>query len=153
MFQNNNKIFDPLLINSKYYFNFNKKNINDDSLKLKKSYTQMPKCLLKKYLLINDVSWNFHNLFNEYFCFCKDLNSTKLKISQSCKYYFYLNLIDKNRNIYSKTDYLFIDFILNDLSSDDAFPIFKEMIKENMPAHYLTESSDIYNKYCSGIKI
>ena len=111
----------------------------------------MPKCLLKKYLLINDVSWNFHNLFNEYFCFCKDLNSTKLKISQSCKYYFYLNLIDKNRNIYSKTDYLFIDFILNDLSSDDAFPIFKEMIKENMPAHYLTESSDIYTKYCSGI--
>ena len=151
LFQNNNKIFDPLLINSKYYFNFNKKNINDDSLKLKKSYTQMPKCLLKKYLLINDVSWNFHNLFNEYFCFCKDLNSTKLKISQSCKYYFYLNLIDKNRNIYSKTDYLFIDFILNDLSSDDAFPIFKEMIKENMPAHYLTESSDIYSKYCSGI--
>ena len=151
LFQNNNKIFDPLLINSKYYFNFNKKNINDDSLKLKKSYTQMPKCLLKKYLLINDVSWNFQNLFNEYFCFCKDLNSTKLKISQSCKYYFYLNLIDKNRNIYSKTDYLFIDFILNDLSSDDAFPIFKEMIKENMPAHYLTESSDIYSKYCSGI--
>ena len=151
MFKNNNKIFDPLLINSKYYFNFNKKNINDDSLKLKKSYTQMPKCLLKKYLLINDVSWNFQNLFNEYFCFCKDLNSTKLQISQSCKYYFYLNLIDKNRNIYSKTDYLFIDFILNDLSSDDAFPIFKEMIKENMPAHYLTESSDIYNKYCSGI--
>ena len=111
----------------------------------------MPKCLLKKYLLINDVSWNFQNLFNEYFCFCKDLNSTKLKISQSCKYYFYLNLIDKNRNIYSKTDYLFIDFILNDLSSDDAFPIFKEMIKENMPAHYLTESTDIYSKYCSGI--
>lgn len=151
LFKNNNKIFDPLLINSKYYFNLNKKNINDDSLKLKKSYTQMPKCLLKKYLLINDDSWNFQNLFNEYFCFCKDLNSTKLKISQSCKYYFYLNLIDKNRNIYSKTDYLFIDFILNDLSSDDAFPIFKEMIKENMPAHYLTESSDIYSKYCSGI--
>ena len=151
LFKNNNKIFDPLLINSKYYFNLNKKNINDDSLKLKKSYTQMPKCLLKKYLLINDVSWNFQNLFNEYFCFCKDLNSTKLKISQSCKYYFYLNLIDKNRNIYSKTDYLFIDFILNDLSSDDAFPIFKEMIKENMPAHYLTESSDIYTKYCSRI--
>ena len=151
LFKNNNKIFDPLLINSKYYFNFNKKNINDDSLKLKKSYTQMPKCLLKKYLLIKDVNWNFQNLFNDYFCFCKDLNSTKLKISQSCKYYFYLNLIDKNRNIYSKTDYLFIDFILNDLSSDDSFPIFKEMIKENMPAHYLTESSDIYSKYCSGI--
>jgi len=150
LFKKNNKIFDPLLIN-KYYFNFSKKYINGDSLKLKKSYTQMPKCLLKKYLLINDDSWNFQNLFNEYVCFCKDLNSTKLKASQSCKYYFYLNLIDKNRNIYSKTDYLFIDFILNDLSSDDALPIFKEMVKESMPAHYLTESSDIYSQYCSGI--
>lgn len=151
LFKKNNKIFDPLLINSKYYFHFTKKYINDDSLKLKKSYTLMPKCLLKKNILIKDDIWNFQNLFNEYSCFCKDLNSTKLKASQRCKYYFYLNLIDKNRNRYSKTDYLFIDFILNDLSSDDAFPIFKEMIKESMPAHYLTESSDIYSQYCSGI--
>lgn len=92
-------------------------------MKLKKTYTLMPKCILKKYL-INDDDWNFQNLFNEYFCFCKNLNSIKLKNSQNCKYYFYLKLIDKNRNIYSKTDYLFIDFIFNDLSSDDAFPIF-----------------------------
>lgn len=48
LFKKNNKIFDPLLINSKYYFHFTKKYINDDSLKLKKSYTLMPKCLLKK---------------------------------------------------------------------------------------------------------
>ena len=120
-------------------------------MKFQKSYTQATKCLLKKHLLINHDDWNFQNIFNEYFCFCKDLNFIKLKNSQSCKYFFYLNLIDKNRNIYSKTDYLFVDFILNDLSSDDAFPIFKEMIKEKMPAHYLTESSNIYNQYCSGI--
>lgn len=46
---------------------------------------------------------------------------------------------------------MFIDFIFNDLSSDDAFPIFKEMINEEMPVHYLTESTNIYNQYCSNI--
>ena len=123
----------------------------NDNLKLQKTYTQIPKFVLKKYLLINDNEWSFENLFNEYFCFCKDLNFKKLKNSQSCKYFFYLNLIDKNRNVYTKSDYLFIDFIFNDLSSDDAFPIFKEMINEKMPVHYLTESSNIYNQYCSKI--
>ena len=48
-------------------------------------------------------------------------------------------------------NYLFIDFIFKDLSSDDAYPVFKEMIKEKFPAHYLTESSKIYNEYCSEI--
>ena len=150
LFNKNDKIFDSLLVNSKYFFDFTKKYINDDSLKLQKSYTQMPKFILKKYLINND-KWIFQNLFNQYFCFCKVLNSIKLKNSQRCKYYFYLNIINKNRNIYLKTDYLFIDFISNDLSSDDAFPIFKEMFKEKMPVHYLTESSDIYNQYCSKI--
>lgn len=120
----------------------------NDYLKLKKSYAQMPKYILKKSLINNDNDWKFENLFDEYFCFCKDINLIKLKNSQRCKYYFYLNLIDKNRNAYSKTDYLFIDFIFNNLSSDDAFPIFKEMMKENMPVHYLTESTNIYNQFC-----
>ena len=65
--------------------------------------------------------------------------------------FFYLNLIDKNRKLYSKTDILFIDFIFKNLSSDDTYPIFKEMIKEKLPVHYLTESYDIYNEYCSYI--
>jgi len=151
LFKKDDKVFDSLLVNSNYFINLTKKNINDDNLKLKKTYTLMPKCILKKYLLINDDDWKFQNLFNEYFCFCKNLNTIKLKNSQNCKYYFYINLIDKNRNIYPKTDYLFIDFIFNDLSSDDAFPIFKEMIKEKFPVHYLTESSDIYSQYCSQI--
>ena len=123
-----------------------KKYINGN-LRLQNTYTQMPKYILKKYLLINDNKWSFENLFNEYFCFCKGLNYIKLKNSNICKYYFYLNLIDKNRKVYTKTDYLFIDFIFNDLSSDDAFPIFKEMINEKMPVHYLTENSNIYNQY------
>jgi len=145
----NDKVFDPLLINRKFIFK-TARNINDN-LKLQKTYTQVPKCLLKNNLIINDNEWSFDNLFKEYFCFSKNLNFKKLKNSQSCKYYFYLNLIDKNREVYTKTDYLFIDFIFNDLSSDDAFPIFKEMINEKLPAHYLTGSSNIYEQYCSNI--
>jgi len=149
LFNKKDKVFDPLLINRKYLLNMTKSNIKN-SLKLPKSFIQAPKFILKKYLL-NDNKWNFDNLFNEYFCFCKNLNSIKLKSSGSCKYYFYLNLIYKNMKVYSKTDYLLIDFIFNDLSSDDTFPIFKEMINEKMPAHYLTESTNIYNQYCSEI--
>ena len=150
LFNKNDKVFDPLIINRKYLFNTTKIFIKNN-MKLQKTYTQMPKFILKENLVINDNKWSFENLFNEYFCFCKNLNFIKLKNSQSCKYYFYLNLIDKNREVYIKTDYLLIDFIFNDLSSDDAFPIFKEMIKEKMPAHYLTESSNIYKQYCSNI--
>ena len=150
LFNKNDKVFDPLIINRKYLSNATKIFINSN-MKLQKTYTQMPKFILKENLVINDNKWSFENLFNEYFCFCKNLNFIKLKNSQSCKYYFYLNLIDKNREVYIKTDYLLIDFIFNDLSSDDAFPIFKEMINEKMPAHYLTESSNIYKQYCSNI--
>ena len=150
LFSNNDKLFDPLIINGKY-LEFTDKFINDT--KLKKSYTKMPKCILKNNLIIDANQWSFENIFDEYFCFCKDLNSLKLQNSQRCKYFFYLNLIDKNRKVYSKTDFLFIDFIFNELSSDDAFPIFKEMLKEKLPVHYLTEWPEIYNEYCSKINI
>ena len=148
LFNNNDKLFDPLIINEKYMESLYKY-INDT--KLKKSFTKMPKCILKNNLIINENQCSFGNIFNEYFCFCKDLNSLKLKNIKKCKYFFYLNLIDKNRKVYPKTDFLFIDFIFNELTSDDAFPIFKEMLKENLPVHYLTEWSEIYNEYCSKI--
>ena len=150
LFNKKDSLFDSLTINKNYLYNFSNKYF-EDNYKLERSYSQMPKCFLKKYLKNNDDEWSFDNFFNEYFCFCKDLNSSKLKSSQKCKYYFYLNLINKNRKVCQKTDFLFIDFILNDLTSDDAYPIFKEMIKENFPVHYLTENSNIYNEYCSKI--
>ena len=53
-------------------------------------------------------------------------------------YLFYLNLIGKNRKVYSKTDCLFIDFI-------NAFPIFKEMLKENF-------TSSLFNRMARNIK-
>lgn len=147
LFNKNDEEFDPLIINKRYLSNITN-NFKNSNLKLQKSFAKAPKYTLKKYLNFRDNEWSFENLFNEYFCFCKGLNSLKLKNSQNCKYYFYLNLIDKNRKVYLKTDYLFIDFIFNDLTSDDAYPIFKEMIREKSQAHYLTESSNIYNEYC-----
>ena len=149
LFNNNDRLFDPLIINRKY-LEFTDKYINDN-LKLKKTYAKIPQYILKNKLIIDDKQWSFENIFNEYFCFCKNLDSLKLQNLQKCKYFFYINLIDKNRKVYPKTDFLFIDFIFKELTSDDAFPIFKEMLKENLPVHYLTEWPEIYNKYCSKI--
>ena len=42
-----------------------------------------------------------------------------------------------------------MDFIFSHLSSDDVYPIFKEMIRQRLPAHYITEKSDIYKVYCN----
>ena len=53
---------------------------------------------------------------------------------------------------YKKTDYLFIDFIFKRFSPDDTYPVFKEMEKQQLPVHYITEDSKIYNKYCYQIK-
>ena len=62
---------------------------------------------------------------------------------------FYLTVIYNNKDIYNKTDYLLADFFYNkESSSDDAYPVFEEMINQNLPAHYLTQNIDIYNKYC-----
>ena len=67
---------------------------------------------------------------------------------QICKYYFYLNIIDLNKNQYVKTDFLFIDFIFSEFSSDDAYPVFKEMFYRKYPVHYITEDMEIYNEFC-----
>ena len=68
---------------------------------------------------------------------------------QKCKYFFYLKIIDDNKLLYNKTDYLFSDFYRSQCSSDDTYPIFVEMIKQNISAHYMDEKIDIYNKFCS----
>ena len=143
------KIFDFIILNNQYKSiieKMNDKNVNE-SLKLKKSYLRYPLCLLKRYSLERG-KWAFLNLYNEYFCFCKGLDCINKEICKKCKYYLYLNIIDNNRYIYKKTDLLFIDFIFNELSSDDAFPVFKEMAYQNLPVHYMTENLNIYNEFC-----
>lgn len=124
----------------------NDKNINE-TLRLKKSYIRYPLCLFKRFILKQENIWKYSNIYNEYFCSCIGLNC-KYNYMQKCKYYFYLNIIDNNRNIYKKPDSLFIYFIFDDLSSDDAYPVFKEMAYQNLPVHYITENLDIYNEFC-----
>ena len=46
-----------------------------------------------------------------------------------------------------------MNFIFANLSSDDVYPIFKEMVRQRLPAHYITEKSDIYNDYCYIISV
>ena len=143
-------LFDPLTLEDHYLLMIRKiseQKINK-TLKLKKSYIKYPHYNLKRNALKNENIWSFANIYNEYFCFCKGNNCLNIKNYQKDKYLFYLKVIDKNRNINKKTDYLFIDFILAELSSDDAYPVFKEMEKRKYQVHYLTENLDIFNEYC-----
>ena len=142
----NNDFFEPLLLNkehirvSKKIFNF--------ALKLKKSYIQFPISNLKRKIAIYENRWYFRNLNNNYFCFCKGSFCLMNKNSQNCKYNIFLNIIDNNKDIYKKEDFFFLDFVFNEYSSDDVYPIFKQMLIQKQPAHYLTENMDIYNEYC-----
>ena len=119
------------------------------TLLLKKSFFQYPHNTLKKYVIANDNEWMFKDIYNYYFCFCKGHNCLNTNIQNYCKYNFYLYIIDNNRNVFPKSDYLFMDFVFADLSSDDVYPIFKEMIRQRLPAHYITQKSDIYEDYCN----
>ena len=114
------------------------------------------------YSLKEDISelkgrWYFKNIYNNYFCFCKGKSCIKLIASnnyefQSCKYYFYLSIIDENKNLYPKTHYLFSDFFDDNIEPSDALPIFKEATKKKLKAHYITMSWNIYQQLCSNIK-
>ena len=146
----NNDIFDPLINNEKYNSLIKKiydKNLNE-TYKLEKSYIHYPYCALKRQALLFDEKWTLNNIYNHYFCFCKGNNCFLNYIPESCKYYFYLSIIDNNKNVYKKTDFLFLDFIFADLSSDDVFPVFEKMFNLKFPVHYITENHDIYNRYC-----
>lgn len=146
----NNCLFDPLVINENYTSlskNLNNRNINE-SLRFKKSYIKYPYFIFKENSLFNQNKWNFKNIYNNYFCFCEGEKCLKLNISQKCKYFFYLTIIDNNRYVYNKTDYIFVDFIFAELSSDDVYPIFEKMVEQNIQSHYITEKLEIYYKYC-----
>ena len=143
-------LFSSFFINQEYislvnYFSYIKIN---DSLKFKKSFSMYPYSTLKKNTVLSDNTWYFRNIYNHYFCFCIGGSCLNNGINQKCKYYFYLYVLDNNKDIYLKTHYLFIDFIFAELSSDDVYPIFKRMDELKFPVHYITEHLDIYNKHC-----
>ena len=145
----NDIIFDPFFINDVYLSSFkkNKDNKIDNEKQLKNMYLKKPKCLLKRNAT-NETQWTFKNIYNHYFCFCKSEHCLEIEISQDCKYKFYSYIIDKYKYLYKKTEYLFIDFIFRTFSPDDTYPVFKSMEKQGLPVHYITEDSNIYNKYC-----
>lgn len=115
-------------------------NINEtnENIKLTKSFFSS-----KEKALVNINNWQFINVNNHYFCSCKGSECIYNEIPELCKFDFYLTIIDNNKNVYNKTDYLLADFIYVNYSSDDTYPIFEEMIKLNLSAHYMTEKIDI----------
>ena len=129
----------------------NKINENNKELSLKSSYIKKPIFIPKSNSEDEDNKWLFKNIYNNYYCYCKGIFCEKNKKTynfQECKYFYYLTVIDRNRNLYNKTEYLLADFINSTHNNDDTFPIFKKMIKQNMPAHYNTVKNDIYKEYC-----
>lgn len=126
---------------------------NKEKIKLKSSYLQPPNFLLKKDIALVEGKWHFKNLYENYFCFCKgdiclNILIYQKYIYQSCKYYFYLTIIDNNKDLYPKSHYLLSDFFDSNIEPSDAFPIFKEMLKMNFKVHYLTMSLNLYNEFC-----
>ena len=107
----NDKLFEPFIINKEHESlikKINDKKINE-TLKLKSSYLRYPFFILKRRKLKDNI-WSYSKMYNDYFCYCKGLyclNSKAIQTIQSCKYYFYLNIIDNNRFIYKKTAFLF----------------------------------------------
>jgi len=155
----NDSKFDPFLINEEFTdlenrilsINSNYQVKKNETILLKRSYIIKPVCSPKTRIKVLKNNWNFKNIYNHYFCFCTGENCFSKKVmeeGQRCKYNLYLSIIDNNRYLYKKTDYLLADFLAKQLSADDAYPIFKEMIKKNLSAHYITEKTNIYKKYC-----
>ena len=149
----NNEIFDPLIqVNKLGIIKTNNihQRKNNQSILLKSSFYIIPKFTIKYQFPLKNSKWHFKNIYNHYFCFCKYSNNSKCfykTIKQKCKYNLYLNIIDNNRNLYKKTDYLFADFSSPETSTCEAYIVFNEMIKRNFSAHYMTKREDIYEKF------
>ena len=125
---------------------------SEEKIRLKFSFLQPPIYALKRDIALVEGIWHFKNIYGNYFCFCKgevclDILVYQKYIYQSCKYYFYLTIIDNNRYLYPKSHYLLSDFFDSNIEPSDAFPVFKEMIKHNLNVHYLTMSSQIYSDF------
>ena len=164
-FQNNNKFnitylyenYNALLSKINKYKIRNKDFFLKSPYNLKISFLQPPLPFLKRSISPIEGRWYFNNVYGTYFCFCRGESCINIiifdnKKFQSCKYYFYLTIVDINRNLYKKTDYLLSDFFNENIEPADAFPIFLEMLKKNIRAHYLTMSSKIYSKFFSDKK-
>ena len=146
----NDNMFDPDKIKQDYISSYKEAftNAANKSYYLKREYLRPPNLDLRRNNASFDENWNFNNFYNDYFCFCVGDKCFEKEVTKQCKYLFYMTIIEKYKNLYPKTEYVFADFIFNYLSSDDAYPIFQEMIEQHYPAHYITENQQIIDKYC-----
>ena len=119
----NDSKFDPLLINKDdtalenkiLSLNNSYEREKNEIVSLKKSYIINPVCSPKTGLKVLNNNLIFVNIYNHYFCFCKGIScfsKINIKNGQRCKYNFYLNIIDNNRYLYIKTEYLLADFFM-----------------------------------------
>ena len=150
----NDSLFDPDIINQEFkilYEEIYKDNITK-TYYLKKEYLRSPNFDLRRSNFSEESRWDFNNFYNDYFCYCVGKDCFDKNIPQECKYLFFMTIIEKYKHLYPKTEYIFADFIFNYLSSDDVYPIFQEMIKQNYPAHYITQNKNFFLKYCGDDK-
>ena len=147
---NDNK-FDYLIINSNYISTIKKKenSIINNLILLNNISITNPFCLPKELAAEKKDIWTFKNIYNHYFCFCYGKDCLYDNIPQECKYLLYLTIINDNKNLYNKTDYLLADFLFENRAPGDAYLLFKEMIKRNISSHYVTERKDIYDEFNS----
>ena len=120
---------------------------------LKFSFLKPPLSYLKREIAYVEGRWYYNNIYENYFCFCRGESCINLKtlnsfISQSCKYFFYLTIIDNNRYLNPKTYYLFSDFFDPYIEAIDTLIIFKQIVKDNPNSYYLTLSPELYNNLC-----
>jgi len=156
----NNYIFDIKDLQKKFiqilikFNDFTDENVTqNETNNLLFSYIKQPSSLLKKDIAQSNGKWYFENIYGNYFCFCKgesciSIISFNKDEFQSCKYYFYLTIIDKHRYLYPKTHYLLSDFFDEDIEPSEAFPVFQKMLKRNIEVHYVTMSWEVYNRFC-----
>ena len=146
----NDNYFNPTNVKNdhdKLMDDFQDMRINE-TLKLKMSYEINPCTTLKRNMLLIYDKWYNLNIYGHYFCSCKGDNCLVTNVTEKCKYYFYVSIIDSNRDVYKKTEYAFMDFVKAELSSDDTYPVFKEMLTMGDNAHYITGNLDIYKEHC-----
>lgn len=152
----NESEYEPFLLLNQYKKFKHRIKVNDreqnkkENLQLRQSYYRNPTFLIKYFSALNESKWYFKNIFNNYFCFCKSnitSNCLYKNLKQNCKYFFYLNVVDNNRNIFKKTNYLFADFYSTDTATGESFLIFNEMNKQKMNVHYMTKREDIYKNF------
>ena len=142
----NNEIFDPL-----NQFNLYKKE-NIKSNKFGKLFYRYLILVTKYHSISKENKWYFKNIYNNYFCFCiysKNKKYLYKNRNAKCKYYLYLNIIDKHRYLFNKTHYLLSDFASIDTAPAEAYIVFKEMLKQNLSVHFMTRREDIIQKYNS----